>query len=120
MKIPKGTQVIPLIHAIHMDPKLWTDPEIFNPERFLSTDGKRVIKPEYFIPFGVGRRSCPGDTLAMGELFLFLSSLLHRFEIRLPEGEIDIPNLEGVCGATFSPKQFLVIYLNHERLRYIY
>ena len=108
MTIPKGTQVIPFLHAVHMNPDLWEDPERFHPERFLSEDGMSVIKPDCFIPFGVGRRSCIGDTLAMSQLLLFFSSLLHSFDIRLPEGVTDAPDLNGTCGATFSPKPFRV------------
>jgi cytochrome P450 len=37
-----------------MDPKLWDEPEKFKPSRFLNTEGK-VTKPEYFLPFGVGK-----------------------------------------------------------------
>ncbi len=108
MTIPKGAQVVPLLHAVHMNPELWEDPERFNPERFLSKDGLSVIKPDCFIPFGIGRRSCIGDTLAMSQLLLFFSSLLHTFDIRLPEGVTDAPNLHGICGATFAPESFQV------------
>lgn len=105
--IPKGTQVIPLIHAVHMDPTLWKDPEMFNPDRFLSEDGKKIVKPDFFIPFGVGRRVCLGDVLAKAELFLFFSSLLHVYDLRLPEGEPQ-PDLRGLAGATVAPQSFQV------------
>lgn len=52
--IPKDTQVVPLLHAVHMDPDLWESPEKFMPTRFLNSEGK-VTKPEYFLPFGVGK-----------------------------------------------------------------
>lgn len=55
-KIPKHTQIMPLLHAVHMDPKLWDEPEKFKPTRFLNAEGK-VTKPEYFLPFGVGTYS---------------------------------------------------------------
>lgn len=51
--IPQGVQVVPHIHAVHMDPKLWDRPQEFRPERFLNAEGK-VVKPDFFIPFGVG------------------------------------------------------------------
>lgn len=54
-KIPQGTQIVPLLHAVHMDPTLWDEPEAFKPERFLSAEGK-IERPEFFIPFGVGKR----------------------------------------------------------------
>nr|BAQ02390.1 cytochrome P450 CYP18A1 [Daphnia magna] len=105
--IPKGTKVIPLIHAVHMNPALWKDPEGFNPERFLSADGTKVVKPDYFIPFGVGRRVCLGDVLAKAELFLFFSSLLHTFTLTVPQGA-SVPDLRGQAGVTVSPQTFQV------------
>lgn len=107
MTIPKGTQVIPLIHAVHMDPTLWKDPELFNPDRFLSADGTKIVKPDYFIPFGVGRRVCLGDVLAKAELFLFFSSLLHVFNLQVPQGAAQ-PDLRGQAGVTVAPQSFQV------------
>ena len=53
--IPKGTIIIPNIWAVHHDPKDWRDPDTFNPDRFLSADGKRFQKKEAWMPFGVGK-----------------------------------------------------------------
>jgi 26-hydroxylase len=108
--IPKGTQVIPLIHAVHMNPSLWKDPEVFNPDRFLNKDKSQVIKPEYFIPFGVGRRVCLGDVLAKAELFLFFSTILHTFKLTVPPGAT-VPDLRGQAGVTVSPQSFKVCFL---------
>lgn len=52
--IPKDTHIVPLLHAVHMDPNLWEEPESFQPSRFLSAEGK-VTKPDYFLPFGAGK-----------------------------------------------------------------
>ena len=101
--------MIPLIHAVHMDPTLWKEPEQFNPERFLSDDGTKTVRPDFFIPFGVGRRMCLGDVLAKAELFLFFSSMLHVFNLQLPEGA-ELPDLCGQAGVTVSPKSFKVKY----------
>ena len=89
-----------------MDPNLWDKPEEFNPKRFVDTEGK-VRKPEYFIPFGVGRRMCLGDVLAKMELFLFFASFMHTFTITLPEGHA-MPSLKGNVGATITPESFNV------------
>nr|UOF76412.1 cytochrome P450 CYP18 [Xylotrechus quadripes] len=105
-QLPQHAQVVPLLHAVHMDPNLWEDPEKFNPTRFINAEGK-VAKPEYFLPFGVGRRMCLGEILARMELFLFFSSLLHTFEIAVPQGET-LPSLKGVAGVTISPRAFRV------------
>ncbi|OTF79475.1 cytochrome P450-like protein [Euroglyphus maynei] len=51
--IPATTHILPNLYAINMDPELWENPEEFNPERFLRNG--RVYRPEYFIPFSVGK-----------------------------------------------------------------
>ncbi|XP_012142656.2 cytochrome P450 18a1 isoform X1 [Megachile rotundata] len=107
--IPAGTQVVPLLHAVHMDPELWEKPNEFRPSRFLSAEGK-VEKPEYFMPFGAGRRMCLGDVLARMELFLFFSSLMHTFELKSPQGA-SLPSLRGNAGVTVTPDPFDVCLL---------
>lgn len=104
--IPAGSHVIPLINSVHMDPNLWEKPEEFRPSRFIDSEGK-VRKPEYFIPFGVGRRMCLGDVLARMELFLFFASFMHCFDIALPAGH-SLPSLKGNVGATITPEAFKV------------
>jgi len=110
--IPAGSQIVPLLYAVHMDPKLWDEPEAFRPSRFLSSEGK-ICKPEYFMPFGVGRRMCLGEILARMELFLFFSSLMHTFDLRLPEGA-SLPSLRGNAGITISPDPFKVCFLQRD------
>lgn len=105
--IPAGSHVIPLINSVHMDPNLWDRPEEFNPRRFLDNEGK-VRKPEYFMPFGVGRRMCLGDVLARMELFLFFASFMHSFNMSLPEGQ-PLPSLKGNVGVTITPESFKVV-----------
>ncbi|XP_077292942.1 cytochrome P450 18a1 [Arctopsyche grandis] len=104
--LPAGCQVVPLINSVHMDPTLWDKPEQFRPERFMDASGN-IRKPEYFMPFGVGRRMCLGDVLARMELFLFFANILHTFDISLPEGE-PAPSLEGNAGVTISPDAFKI------------
>ena len=108
--IPKNAHVIPLLHAVHMNPDYWEEPEAFKPERFLSEDRKTIQKPEHFMPFGVGQRMCLGDHLAEKEFFLFFSSLLHVFDIQNPSGS-PLPGLRGVAGVTVTPTDFEVICL---------
>ncbi|XP_044271787.1 cytochrome P450 18a1 isoform X2 [Tribolium madens] len=104
--LPRHAQIVPLLHSVHMDPNLWDEPEKFNPSRFINAEGK-VVKPEYFLPFGVGRRMCLGEILARMEIFSFFSSLLHSFDICVPAGET-LPSLKGVAGVTISPNAFRV------------
>ncbi|KAK8781172.1 hypothetical protein V5799_017487 [Amblyomma americanum] len=86
--IPKGSVILANIAAVHMNPDIWNDPDEFNPRRFLKEDGSSLItKPEQLIPFSIGRRMCPGETLATVEVFLYLTTLLQKFSILPMEGE---------------------------------
>ncbi|KAI9116495.1 hypothetical protein K1719_012662 [Acacia pycnantha] len=86
--IPPKTKIIINAWAIGRDPKNWNDPEMFEPKRFLDTMIDYNFKGSNFeyIPFGGGRRICPGVTFATPVLELLLSSLLYHFDWKLPEG----------------------------------
>lgn len=83
--IPKGTQVLVNTWAIARDPTTWDEPDMFMPERFLGSNVD--VKGQHFelIPFGAGRRICPGLPLAMRMLPLMLGSLINCFEWRLED-----------------------------------
>lgn len=83
--IPKGTTVIANLRAVHMNPKHWKNPEEFNPLRFLKEGGSELLpKPDPLIPFSIGKRMCPGETMATVEIFLYLTTILQKFNV-LPE-----------------------------------
>ncbi|XP_019631170.1 PREDICTED: cytochrome P450 2U1-like isoform X1 [Branchiostoma belcheri] len=103
--IPKGTQVLPNLYSLHMDPAYWPDPERFDPGRFLDAEGNVINKPESFMPFGGGRRVCLGEQLARMELFLFFSTLLQFFTFRTPEGA-NPPTTDGIFGPALKPHPF--------------
>ncbi|GBO38232.1 Cytochrome P450 2U1 [Araneus ventricosus] len=103
--IPKGSIIMANLWAVLHNPEYWgPDAEIFRPERFLTDDGKSVVKSEYFIPFSIGKRSCPGEAFARFEVFLYLVCVLQKFQVCLPEGAN--PDFEGVVGISLAPKQF--------------
>lgn len=87
--IPKNTQIIVNYGAIARDPNLWEDPLDYKPERFLSINSSLDFKGnDYeFIPFGSGRRLCPGMPMAAKQVPLILASLIHYFDWSLPQGK---------------------------------
>jgi len=107
--IPKGTAVYSSLYSTHHDPEVWGDPENFRPERFLSKDGTRAERHESLIPFSIGKRSCLGELLARDQLFLFITSLVQRFNI-VPEAGKPKPTLDPKLGQlTLEPHHFSVI-----------
>lgn len=100
-EIPANTVIISNMTAILNDPTYFQNPHAFNPDRFISPEGK-LTGCEPVAAFCVGRRVCLGEALARMELFLFLTSILQNFDIELPVGVIE-PNMEGTLGITFLP-----------------
>ncbi|XP_042883981.1 cytochrome P450 2J4-like [Penaeus japonicus] len=85
--IPKNTTVMfNLSHGLK-DPKFWKYPDRFYPEHFLTDEGK-PFKPETFMPFGAGKRVCLGESLARLELFLFFTTLVHRFSWKITDDPV--------------------------------
>ncbi|KAG8194958.1 hypothetical protein JTE90_021419 [Oedothorax gibbosus] len=83
--IPKNTTVITNLWTAHNSPTYWSEPDKFKPERFLSDDGKTVNKSN-FLAFSAGKRICPGEPMAIMEMFLYFTSILRKFELVFPEG----------------------------------
>ena len=114
LNIPKATQVIVNIWAIHNDQKEWNDPEAFNPERFLDENGKFASgMNESFFGFGAGKRQCFGEAVAKMELFIILSRLVRDFTMSTVPGD-PLPSMEGVLGITNAPKNHNVIFRSRE------
>uniref|UniRef100_A0A673HIN8 Uncharacterized protein n=1 Tax=Sinocyclocheilus rhinocerous TaxID=307959 RepID=A0A673HIN8_9TELE len=88
--IPKGVMVFPLLSSVLIDPKMWKNPNCFDPENFLDADG-RFQKNDAFVVFGMGKRACLGEALARIELFNFFISLLQHFTFKatVPLEELD-------------------------------
>ncbi|XP_078614462.1 cytochrome P450 2U1-like [Branchiostoma floridae x Branchiostoma japonicum] len=81
----EGCVIVINLWSVHMDPRLFPEPDTFQPNRFLDNDGNFVPR-ETLIPFGIGHRMCLGEQLAKMELFMLFVSLMQRFTFKLPEG----------------------------------
>ncbi|PWA39461.1 cytochrome P450 [Artemisia annua] len=90
--IPQGATINFLVAEMGLDPKVWDDPMEFKPERFLSTYGSKVVfdikgnKEIKMIPFGAGRRICPGYELALLHLEYLVANLIWYFHWTTPHG----------------------------------
>lgn len=96
-QVDKGTLIFLNNYTLNMSPDLWTEPEKFSPERFLSEEGS-LLKPEHFLPFGGGRRSCMGYKLTQFISFTTLAMLMQKFTItpvtkdaKIPIGDLALP-----------------------------
>ncbi|XP_029851585.2 cytochrome P450 2J6-like [Ixodes scapularis] len=82
--IPEGSIVIASFWSVFYDADFWGDPECFRPERFLVDGGTRAVRPDCFIPFSYGKRSCPGEVIANLEVFIYFTTLLQHFNVEPP------------------------------------
>nr|QGN65333.1 cytochrome P450 [Oryza alta] len=104
--IPAGTRVLVSVWSICRDPKLWDAPEEFMPERFIGS--KIDVKGQDFelLPFGSGRRMCPGYSLGLKVIQVSLANLLHGFAWRLPDGMTNEQlSMEEIFGLS-TPRKF--------------
>ncbi|EOX91577.1 Cytochrome P450, family 81, subfamily D, polypeptide 8 [Theobroma cacao] len=99
--VPRDTIVLINAWAIHRDPRLWDDPTSFKPERF---DNIEVKDGHKFMPFGMGRRACPGASMAHRMVNLALGSLIQCFEWeRVGDEKVDMTEGKGVTMPKVEP-----------------
>ena len=91
--VPKNSQVLVNAWAIGRDPSTWPNPDEFMPERFLGREIDVKGRDFELIPFGAGRRICPGMSLAHRMVHLMLASLLHSHGWKLEDG-VRLENLD--------------------------
>ncbi|KAF7837945.1 flavonoid 3'-monooxygenase-like [Senna tora] len=114
--IKKGTAVFINTWSIGRDPSIWDSPEEFIPERFI---GKEIdVRGQSFelLPFGSGRRMCPGYSLGLKMIASSLANLLHGFNWRLPQGvkpqDVDMEEVYGLA----TVRKFPIVALLEPRL----
>ncbi|KAA3467385.1 premnaspirodiene oxygenase-like isoform X2 [Gossypium australe] len=99
-EIPAKTKVIVNAWAIGRDSNYWNEAERFNPERFINCSVDYKGANFEFIPFGAGRRMCPGMSYGMAVVELSLAQLLYHFDWKLPNGmkteDLDMTDAFGV------------------------
>jgi cytochrome P450 len=81
--LERRTMVIVSPYVVHRHRLLWADPDIFDPDRFLTGTANR----QAYLPFGVGPRFCIGAGFAMQEIVLVIAMILKRFAIHLAPGQ---------------------------------
>ncbi|PHT79028.1 hypothetical protein T459_17080 [Capsicum annuum] len=105
--VPKGTQVLVNAWAIGRDPKSWVRPLEFLPERFIESSVDYKGRDFEYIPFGAGRRICPGLPLAIRMVNLMLASIIQPFNWTLPDGmapeKLDMEEQFGVSLRKATP-----------------
>ncbi|XP_055385018.1 probable cytochrome P450 304a1 [Condylostylus longicornis] len=104
--IPKDTLMIPGIYAFHMDKNIWSDPDVFKPERFLDSNGELCLSKDKTLPFGAGKRLCAGETFARNMMFLILTAICQNFNVIL-RPEQSLPDMtKAFNGISIVPPDF--------------
>lgn len=103
--IPAKTTVLVNALAIGTNPTTWASPNVFMPERFIDSPIDFKGLDFDFLPFGSGRRGCPGISFAVLLIELALANLLFRFNWELPRGmKREDLDMEEVNGLTIHKK----------------
>ncbi|XP_040996032.1 cytochrome P450 CYP82D47-like [Juglans microcarpa x Juglans regia] len=110
--VPAGTRLLVNLAKIQRDSHVWPDPTEFHPERFLTTHKDINVRGQNFelIPFGSGRRICPGISLGMQLIQLTLATFLHAFDLSTPSAEpVDMVEKAGITSMKATPLEVHLI-----------
>ncbi|KAG8641972.1 cytochrome P450 CYP82D47-like [Manihot esculenta] len=109
--IPKGTRLLTNLWKLHHDGNVWPNPDEFKPDRFLTTHADVDVLGQNFelVPFGSGRRSCPGLNFAMQVIQLGMARLLQGFNFTTPNNEpVDMTESLTLTLAKETPLEVIV------------
>ncbi|KAK7351675.1 hypothetical protein VNO77_11287 [Canavalia gladiata] len=109
--IQAGTRFILNLWKLHRDPRVWPEPLEFQPERFLTTHKGVDVKGQHFelLPFGGGRRSCPGMSFALQIIHFALAAYLQAFEFTTPfDSQVDMSATFGLTVMKTTPLEVLL------------
>ncbi|XP_014487543.1 PREDICTED: cytochrome P450 4C1-like, partial [Dinoponera quadriceps] len=106
--VPKGTTVHLLIYDLHHDAKIWPEPEVFNPERFLPENIKNR-HPYSYLPFSAGPRNCIGQRFALLELKALVAPLVYMFYLEPIDYLKDVPMIAHIVLRASRPIRMKVI-----------
>ncbi|KAK9170150.1 hypothetical protein Syun_002290 [Stephania yunnanensis] len=112
--IPAKTRLFVNIWAIGRDPKHWENPLEFNPNRFIGSGlSKLDMRGQHFqfIPFGSGRRGCPGTTLALQTVQTALATVIQCFDLKIGDGENTKVDMTEAAGLTLPRAHPLICTL---------
>ncbi|XP_060075258.1 cytochrome P450 1A1-like [Ylistrum balloti] len=105
--IRANTLVFVNLWSVNRDPEVFNNPNKFDPSRFLDSQGNvDKTMTDMFLPFGAGRRKCPGEQLARMELFMFFASMIQKCLFKTIPGKK--PVIDSKYGLTLKPLDFQV------------
>ncbi|XP_003748195.1 cytochrome P450 71B22-like [Galendromus occidentalis] len=91
--IPAHMPLLVLMQSEVVDPKTYPDPEVFNPFRFL--DGNMKLKDQVQAPFARGKRSCPGQDIALISIAVYVAEIVRHFELIPENPNAKVPGYDG-------------------------
>ncbi|XP_051133614.1 salviol synthase-like [Andrographis paniculata] len=115
-KLPSNTRVLVNAWSIGRNPKYWKEPDRFVPERFLDNQVDYKANNFEYIPFGAGRRICPGMTFGLANVEHPLAMLLYHFDWVLPDGmkpeNLDMADASSLVARRKNPLHVIPIVRN--------
>ncbi|TFK41710.1 cytochrome P450 [Crucibulum laeve] len=105
-RIPKDATIIANVWAIMHDVSIYSEPFIFNPDRFFAPSGNDPQTDPRQFAFGFGHRSCPGIHFAETTMLLAMANVISQFDISLPSNTKVPPTIEYTSGITSHIKPF--------------